>query len=75
MDKYLWNEEEGMYFDYNTITEVQTFYESATTFWPMWAGVATPHQAGMLVEKALPKLEVFGGLVSGSEKSRKYDPE
>ena len=36
----------------------------------MWAGLATPAQAAQLVKKALPKFEVYGGLVSGTEKSR-----
>ncbi|EOD43195.1 putative neutral trehalase protein [Neofusicoccum parvum] len=70
MEKYMWSEEEGMFFDYHTVEKKQTGYESATTFWPMWAGVATPRQAAALVTKALPKLEEFGGLVSGTEKSR-----
>jgi alpha,alpha-trehalase len=70
VDKYLWDEEAGMYFDYNTVKQERTGYESATTFWPMWSGLATPRQASILVEKALPKLEAFGGLVSGTEKSR-----
>ncbi|KAF2119232.1 neutral trehalase [Lophiotrema nucula] len=69
-DKYLWDEAAGMYFDYDTVKKERTGYESATTFWPMWSGLATPRQASVLVEQALPKLEAFGGLVSGSEKSR-----
>lgn len=70
VDRYLWNEEKGMYFDYDTIKQEQTDYESATTFWAMWAGLATPRQAAALVIKALPKFEAFGGLVSGTEESR-----
>ena len=70
MDKYLWNEEKGMYFDYDTVKNEQTNYESATTFWAMWAGACTPDQAAALVNKALPKFEAFGGLVSGTEESR-----
>ncbi|KZM27367.1 Alpha,alpha-trehalase [Ascochyta rabiei] len=70
VDKYLWDEKAGMYFDYNTKKKERTNYESATTFWPMWSGLATPRQAQILVEKALPLFEVFGGLVSGTEKSR-----
>jgi len=70
MDKYMWNEEQGMFFDYNCKLKKQTMYESATTFWAMWAGVATPAQAAKMVEKALPLFEVGGGLVSGTEKSR-----
>ena len=70
MDKYLWDDEKGMYFDYDTVKEVRTDYESATTFWAMWSGVASPRQAAALMVKALPKFEVFGGLVSGTEESR-----
>ncbi|KAF2707677.1 glycoside hydrolase family 37 protein [Pleomassaria siparia CBS 279.74] len=70
VDKYLWDEEAGMYFDYDTVKKERTGYESATTFWPMWSGLATPRQAQVLVDHALPKFEAFGGLVSGTEKSR-----
>ncbi|KAJ9141774.1 Trehalase [Pleurostoma richardsiae] len=70
IDKYLWNEEEGMYFDYNTKTKLQHNYESCTTFWALWAGVASPKQAAAMVTKALPKFEAYGGLLSGTKKSR-----
>ncbi|EDN10380.1 neutral trehalase [Histoplasma mississippiense (nom. inval.)] len=70
MDKYLWDEGKGTYFDYNTVEQERTDYESATTFWTMWAGVASPYQASRLVNEALPKFEAYGGLVSGTEKSR-----
>lgn len=70
MDKLMWNEAAGMYFDYDTVKKERTDYESATTFWTMWAGVASPKQAAALVLNALPKFEEIGGLVSGTEKSR-----
>lgn len=70
VDKYLWNEKAGMYFDYNTKAEVQSTYESATTFWPMWSKLASDGQARRLIKDALPKFEMFGGLVSGTEESR-----
>ena len=70
MDKYLWNSELGMYFDYNTVTKHQCTYVSATMFWALWAGVATPAQAASLVSKGLPQLEARGGLLSGTEESR-----
>jgi len=69
MDKFLWNEKQGMYFDYDTVRKRQTTYKSATTFWPMWAGAATPRQGAALVLNALPKLEDVGGLASGSADS------
>lgn len=70
MEKYMWSEKSGMFFDYDTAKKQRTQYESATTFWTMWARVATPRQAAAMVLIALPKFEVFGGLVSGTEKSR-----
>jgi len=70
MDKYMWDEERGMYLDYNTVKKQRTTYESATTFWAMWSGVATPRQAAHMVIKALPKFEMYGGLVSGTRESR-----
>ena len=62
VDKYLWNEEKGMYFDYNCLAKEQTTYESATTFWALWAGIATPLQASKMVERALPKFAFVGDL-------------
>ncbi|KAL8404134.1 hypothetical protein RB594_009120 [Gaeumannomyces avenae] len=70
IDKYLWNEKEGMYFDYDTVARQQCTYESCTTFWALWAGVASPKQAALMVTKALPKFEAYGGLLSGTEESR-----
>jgi len=66
----MWNEKKGMYFDYNCVKKQQTGYESATTFWAMWAGVASPAQAAIMVKQALPLFEVHGGLVAGTEASR-----
>ena len=70
MDKLMWDEEKGMYFDYHCKLKKQTGYESATTFWAMWAGVCSTEQAAAMVHKALPRLEEAGGLVSGTEASR-----
>ena len=70
MEKLMWDDENGMFFDYNTVKKQQTGYESATTFWAMWAGAATTFQATAMVSKALPRFEVHGGLVSGTEESR-----
>ena len=45
MDKYLWNQARGMYFDYDFTRHQQTSYEYISTFYPLWAGVAGPEQA------------------------------
>lgn len=70
MHKLMWDERTGMFHDYDTVKKQRTTYESATTFWTMWAGLASPLQAASLVLKALPRFEEFGGLVSGTEESR-----
>jgi len=69
IDEYLWNEEAGMYFDYDVSEQKKEIYESVTTFWPMWSGVASPKQAQRIMQN-LAKFEVQGGLVSGTEHSR-----
>lgn len=69
-DKYLWNEEKGMYFDYDTRLQEQSDYESCTTLWALYSGLATPRQAAKLVANGLPKFEELGGLVAGTEASR-----
>ncbi|KAI5922720.1 glycoside hydrolase family 37 protein [Camillea tinctor] len=68
--KYCWSEKEGMYFDYDTVKQEQCTYESCTTFWPLWAGVPEPDKAARVVQSAVPKFEAYGGLLSGTEKSR-----
>uniref|UniRef100_A0A8H7N341 Trehalase n=1 Tax=Bionectria ochroleuca TaxID=29856 RepID=A0A8H7N341_BIOOC len=70
MDKLMWNEQEGMFFDYNVKKQERCTYESATTLWALWAGIASPKQAVDLVKKGLPRFEAYGGLLSGTEKSR-----
>jgi len=70
IDELCWNEGVGMYFDYDTKAQKQARYESVTTLWPLWAGCASDLQADILVHRALPKFEVAGGLVSGTEESR-----
>lgn len=70
MDKWLWSTEAGQYFDWNFVTQQPVIYDSATAFWPLWAGAASPEQAQALINNLLPKLEMPGGLVSGTEASR-----
>jgi alpha,alpha-trehalase len=45
IDKYLWNAQTGMYFDYDFIAGKQSTYKYITTFDPLWAGVASKSQA------------------------------
>lgn len=70
MTKYLWNDKDSMFYDYNVKTEEQTGYESATCFWPLYSKAATQQQADKLVANSISKFEEAGGLVSGTLKSR-----
>jgi len=62
IDKYLWNEKAGMFFDYDFIKQQQSNYAYVTVFYPLWAGLATPDQA-KAVMKNLSIFEKPGGLV------------
>jgi alpha,alpha-trehalase len=70
MSRLCWNEERGMFFDYDFVEREQTGFESVTTLYPLWAGLATDEQAAMLVTRAVPLFEEAGGLVSTTEASR-----
>ncbi|KAH0556780.1 hypothetical protein GP486_005432, partial [Trichoglossum hirsutum] len=70
IDKYLWNQDKGLYFDYDTVTKKQGNFETVTCFWALWSGVASTDQAALLVSKGLPKFECAGGLVSTTKESR-----
>ncbi|KAJ3120572.1 alpha,alpha-trehalase nth1 [Nowakowskiella sp. JEL0407] len=70
VNKHLWNPQARMYFDYNVETEMQSVYETVTTFYALWSGLANEEQASVMVPRALSLFEVQGGLVCGTEESR-----
>jgi alpha,alpha-trehalase len=70
VDKYLWDAARGMYFDYDYRRGERSVYVSATTFYPLWAGMASPEQARRVPAAALPQLEMPGGLAASAENSR-----
>ncbi|KAL8992684.1 MAG: hypothetical protein Q9169_006915 [Polycauliona sp. 2 TL-2023] len=70
MDKYFWNEQKGIYLDYNTFTKQQSTAEGVTCLWPLWCGAASKPQAERIVQLALPIFECIGGLSSTSESTR-----
>ena len=59
--RYLWNQKEGLFFDYNFQTRQMSNYKYASTFYPLWAGLATPEQAKAVVNN-LKAFEQPGGL-------------
>ena len=62
IDKYLWNEKAGMFFDYDFVKQRQSTYAYVTVYYPLWAGLATPGEA-KAVMKNLSIFEQPGGLV------------
>jgi alpha,alpha-trehalase len=61
INKYLWDGQHGMFFDYDFERHSRSTYEYVTTYYPLWAGLATPDQAQALVQH-LPTFEQSGGL-------------
>jgi alpha,alpha-trehalase len=68
IDQFLWDEAAGQYFDYNFSTGDRRPYEFATTFYPLWAGIASVTQAQRVVQN-LEKFERPGGLLTSTQVS------
>jgi alpha,alpha-trehalase len=68
INKYLWNREKGMFFDYDYITGEQSSYVYATIFYPLWGGLATKEQA-TAVDTHLGLLDKPGGLTCSTYSS------
>jgi alpha,alpha-trehalase len=66
--RYLWDEKAGWFFDYNLQTGARSSYKYATTFYPLWAGLATPEQAQAVV-KNLPALDHPGGVAMSTQET------
>ena len=65
---YLWNDEQGQFFDFNFETKRLSKYQYASTFYPLWAGLATPEQAKAVVGN-LKAFERPGGLPMSTEET------
>lgn len=73
MQKLLWDAARGMFFDYNLDSQSRSTYEYMTTFYPLWAGLATPEQAAA-VRGNLAVFEHPGGLaMSNRENGVQWD--
>jgi alpha,alpha-trehalase len=68
MDKYLWDEREGLFFDYNFENAQRSTYRYATTFYPLWTGSASEHEASAVMRN-LNMFEKPGGIVMSVQRS------
>ena len=66
--RYLWDDKAGLFFDYNFTTAQRSSYRYATTFYPLWVGLATPEQAKSVVQN-LATFEKPGGLPMSLEET------
>ncbi|MFI5071606.1 MAG: trehalase family glycosidase [Terriglobales bacterium] len=73
MNQYFWDASRGLFFDYNVVTAKRSKYEYATTFYPLWAGLASKEEARAIVHN-LNLFEQPGGLaMSRTESQAQWD--
>jgi alpha,alpha-trehalase len=68
INKLMWDEKDGLYYDYDFADERVRHYPFLTTFYPLWAGIASKEQAARVVRN-LPIFEKEGGLQTSTHVS------
>lgn len=68
MNQLMWDEHDGLYLDYDFVHKRVRHYPFLTTFYPLWAGIASPSQAAR-IERNLGLFEEPGGLETSSRKT------
>lgn len=73
INRLMWDDKAGLYFDYEYVHSRTRTYPFLTTFYPLWAGIASKEQAG----KVVANLKVFeqpGGLQTSTfQSSNQWD--
>ena len=68
INRLMWDAQDGLYYDYNFDKQRVRRYPFLTTFYPLWAGIASKDQAAKVVGN-LPKFEREGGLQTSTYQS------
>jgi alpha,alpha-trehalase len=68
INKLMWNEQDGLYEDYDFSRRRTRRYPFLTTFYPLWAGIASRQQAARVAAN-LPVFERAGGLQTSANES------
>ncbi|MBT8310145.1 MAG: trehalase [Flavobacteriaceae bacterium] len=71
----MWNEQRSQFFDYNIKTNTQTYFESASNYFPLWAGLVKKQDAKSVVESLITELKEKGGIAGTSQKMNDNVPE
>jgi alpha,alpha-trehalase len=61
INSLMWDEASGLYYDYNLRTHQRSTYHYLTTYYALWAGIASPIKAARMVTN-LPLFDRPGGL-------------
>ncbi|MDO5070477.1 MAG: trehalase family glycosidase [Neisseria zoodegmatis] len=64
VQQFLWNEQDGTFYDYNAARKTQNRFVSATNLLPLWAGLCSQEQAQRTVTSQLGVLLCAGGIAS-----------
>jgi alpha,alpha-trehalase len=65
INQLMWDEQDGLYYDYNFVEKKVRRYPFITTFYPLWVGVADQKQAARIVAN-LHLFERPGGLLTST---------
>jgi alpha,alpha-trehalase len=68
VNRLMWDERDGLYYDYNFVEKRVRRYPFVTTFYPLWAGIASPKQAARVAAN-LHLFERAGGLQTSTTAS------
>jgi alpha,alpha-trehalase len=68
INRLLWDARAGLYFDYEFVHHRLRQYPFVTTFYPLWAGIASREQAAAVVRN-LPLFEKPGGIQTSTNVS------
>lgn len=67
INKLMWNEKKGFYYDYNFVKEMQSKALTVAGFYPMTVGIATKSQANKMVKVIRAKFLKKYGIVQGEK--------
>jgi alpha,alpha-trehalase len=68
INRLMWDERDGLYYDYNFVEKRVRRYPFLTAFYPLWAGIADRKQAARVVAN-LKRFELRGGLQTSTNAS------
>jgi len=70
MNQFLWDQERGLFLDYDLVNKKTEPYITPVIFYPLWANLADRQQAASTVRAGIAALEAPGGLVASTKESR-----